>query len=300
MTSPDTKTPSELRDPRLRVFMNLQAFSDMPQHANGLEAIRDAGYDGVQFTQPLDHARKDEALKLGLGVCGSGRVNTPAETAPLAKEAREAGLECLTLHVGWGTENDDKAMALIDSVLEASAKYSIRLYPETHRATILQDPWRTVQFLLRFPELELNGDFSHWYTGTEMVYGGFENKLEFIRPALDRIGFLHGRIGNPGSMQIDIGDGSVEGRPCVAHFRALWTESFFGFLMRRPLFDRFCFAPELLGPEFYYARTFGGREESDRWEQSQVLVRIACECFREARRRWESLNHLSDISVTAG
>jgi sugar phosphate isomerase/epimerase len=282
---------TETRDSRLRVFMNLQAFGDMPQHANGLKGIRDAGYDGVQFSQPLDRTGKDEALGLGLGVCGSGRVNTPANAAPLAKEAREAGLECLTLHVGWGTETDDEAAALIDSVLSASAQFSIPLYPETHRATIFQDPWRTVRFLQKFPDLEFNGDFSHWYTGTEMVYGGFENKMEFFRPVLGRIGFLHGRIGNPGCMQVDIGDGSVDGRPYVAHFRTLWTASFHGYLSRRPLCDQFCFTPELLGPEFYYARLFGGHEESDRWEQSLVLVRIARECFAEARRSWESQNH---------
>jgi sugar phosphate isomerase/epimerase len=288
MTPSDTNTSNEIRDPRLRVFMNLQAFDDMAQQAKGLKAIRGAGYDGVQFSQPLDHARKDEALGLGLGVCGSGRVNTPAEAAPLAKEAHEAGLECLTLHVGWGTESDDEAAALIESVLSASAKFSIPLYPETHRATIFQDPWRTVHFLQRFPELEFNGDFSHWYTGTEMVYGGVENKMEFFRPVLGRIGFMHGRIGNPGCMQVDVGDGSADGRPFVAHFRALWTESFLGYLLRRPLSDRFCFTPELLGPEFYYARLFDGREETDRWEQSLVLVRIAQECFAEARRRWKS------------
>jgi sugar phosphate isomerase/epimerase len=291
MTPPDATAPGELRDPRLRVFMNLQSFADMAQAAQGLAAVRDAGYDGVQLGWQVDRGQMQEAEALGLGVCGSGRVNTPAEAAPLAKEAREAGLECLTLHVGWGTENDDEAAALIGSVLDASAKHSIPLYPETHRATIFQDPWRTVQFLKRFPELEFNGDFSHWYTGTEMVYGGFENKMEFFRPVLGRIGFLHGRIGNPGCMQVDIGDGSAEQRPYIAHFRTLWTESFLGFLVRRPLSDRFCFTPELLGPEFYYARTFGGREESDRWEQSLVLVRIAQECFAKARRRWESQNH---------
>jgi sugar phosphate isomerase/epimerase len=263
----------------------------MPQQANGLKAIRDAGYDGVQFGWQFDRAQLDEARQLGLGVCGSGRVNTPAEAAPLAKEAHEAGLDCLTLHVGWGTENDDEAAALIAAILDASAQFSIPLYPETHRATIFQDPWRTVQLLQRFPELEFNGDFSHWYTGAEMVYGGFENKMEFFRSVLGRIAFLHGRIGNPGSMQVDIGDGSVDGRPYVAHFRTLWTESFHGFLTRRPLCDRFCFTPELLGPEFYYARLFGGREESDRWEQSLVLVHIARECFAEARKRWEAPNH---------
>lgn len=278
---------AEQHDPRLRIFMNIQALDSMPQKPpGGLQAVRDAGYEGVQFIQPLDSVRKNEALALGLGVCGSGRVNTPEEAAPLAKEAREEGLECLTLHVGWGTENDDDTDRLIGSVLDAATKYSIPLYPETHRATIFQDPRRTVQFLARFPELEFNGDFSHWYTGTEMVYGGFENKLEFMRPVLGRIGFLHGRIGNPGSMQVDIGDGSPEGRPYVDHFRALWTESFLGFLRRRPLLDRVCFAPELLGPEYYYARVFGNREESDRWQQSVVLVRIARECFAEAHRRW--------------
>lgn len=287
-TRHDANTTAAAHDARLRVFMNLQAFDDMGEAAQGLAAIRDAGYDGVQLTQPLDHARKDEALRLGLGVCGSGRVNTPAEAGPLAREAREAGLECLTLHVGWGTEGDDEAAALIDSVLEAAAQFSVPLYPETHRATIFQDPWRTVQLLRRFPGLEFNGDFSHWYTGTEMVYGGFENKVEFFRPVLGRIGFLHGRIGNPGSMQVDVGDGSAAGRPHVAHFRALWTESLLGFLRRRPVRDRFCFTPELLGPEFHYARLIGDREESDRWEQSLVLAGMARECFAEARRRWQA------------
>lgn len=282
---------TDARDLRLRVFMNLQAFGDMSQQANGLKAIRDAGYDGVQLGWQIDRAQLDEARRLGLGVCGGGRVNAPDEAGPLAKEAHEAGLECLTLHVGWGTENDGEAAALIDSVLAASAKFSIPLYPETHRATIFQDPWRTVKFLAQFPELEFNGDFSHWYTGTEMVYGGFENKMEFFRPVLGRIGFLHGRIGNPGCMQVDVGDGSGEARPFVAHFRALWTASFHGYLSRKPLCDRICFTPELLGPEFYYARLFDGREETDRWEQSLVLVRIARECFAEARRSWESQNH---------
>ncbi len=279
---------TQARDQRLHCFMNLQAFADMPKRPSGsLQTIRDAGYDGVQLMHPIDDAVKKGARDIGLGICGSGRVNTPDEAGPLAKEARDGGLECLTLHVGWGTENDEEAAALIGAVLEASAKHSIPLYPETHRATIFQDPWRTVQFLARFPELEFNGDFSHWYTGTEMVYGGFETKLEFIRPVLGRIGFLHGRIGNPCCMQVDVGDGSTGGRPYVGHFRALWTESFLGFLRRRPLFDRFCFAPELLGPTYYYARTFEGQEESDRWQQSLVLIGIAQECFAEARRRWE-------------
>jgi hypothetical protein len=262
--------------------MNIQALDGLPQHDDPLRSIREAGYDGVQFIHPIAHALKDEALRLGLGVCGSGRVNSPAEAAPLAQEGKLAGLECLTLHLGWGMEDDDEAARLIHAVLDASAKYSIALYPETHRATIFQDPWRTLQFLKRFPSLEFNGDFSHWYTGAEMVYGGFENKLALIRPVLERVSFLHGRIGNSGCMQVSVDDGVNEEQPYVAHFRALWTEAFTGFLKRRPASDTICFTPELLGPSIFYARTFHGLEESDRWQQSLVLVRIARECFQEA------------------
>jgi sugar phosphate isomerase/epimerase len=263
--------------------MNLQALDSMPRTPEGgLAALREAGYDGVQFGQPLDRPRKQEAMRLGLGVCGGGRVNTPGEVAPLAKEASDEGLECLTLHVGWGTEDDEEAARLIAAVLEASAKYSVPLYPETHRATIFQDPWRTKKFLAQFPRLEFNGDFSHWYTGTEMVYGGFDTKMDFIRPVLQRVGFIHGRIGNSCCMQVDVGDGDADGRPFVSHFRALWTESFAGFLRRRGAAAHICFTPELLGPEFFYARTFGGQEESDRWEQSLVLAYIARECFADA------------------
>lgn len=279
-------------EPSLRCYMNLLALDGLPQFAvNPLQGIRDAGYDGVQFIHPLSLKLRDEALRLGLGVCGSGRVNEPLDAEPLAREARLSGMECLTLHVGWGMESDEQAAALIGAVLEASAKHSVPLYLETHRATIFQDPWRTLQFIARFPQIEFNGDFSHWYTGGEMVYGGFEKRLEFIRPVLSRIAFLHGRIGNPGCMQVDIGDGSSEGRPYVSHFRALWTESFAGFLRRRPAADTFCFAPELLSPVIYYARTFEGREESDRWQQSLVLVRIAEECFQEAKKLCREEGH---------
>jgi hypothetical protein len=43
------------------------------------------------------------------------------------------------------------------------------------------------------------------------------------------------------------------------------------------------FAAELLAPGIFYARTFQGMEESDRWQQSLLLTQIARECFAEAQ-----------------
>jgi len=282
----------------LRCYLNLMSLEDLPAFSTApktrepealFAAIREAGYSGVQFTAPATPAERAACTRLELGYASSGRVNTPAEMAPLAERFADEGVECATLHIGWGMEDDDDASHLIEAVLAASDRSRVPLYVETHRATIFQDPWRTVQFVKRFPELRFNGDFSHWYTGLEMVYGGFENKLEFIRPVLERVRFIHGRIGNPGSMQVDIGDGDTDRHPYVGHFRDLWTQAFRGFLGSASHGDYILFVPELLSPGIYYGRLLrqvSGElvEECDRWEQSLVLCRIAAASFAAAHQ----------------
>src|SRR5690348_14780277 len=88
--------------------------------------------------------------------------------------------------------------------------------------------WRTVKLTESIPYIRFHGDFSHCYIGHEMVYGEIENKLPFLQPVFDRTRAMHDRIGNPGCMQVDIGDDM--GRPYVDHFKEMWTRAFNGFL----------------------------------------------------------------------
>ncbi|MGJ5814175.1 hypothetical protein [Paludibaculum fermentans] len=243
-----------------------------------LESIREAGYVGVQFDVVYTAEELTRCRALGLQAAASGRVNLPEEAEPLAARLSGDGFPCATLHVGWGLEDDSQAARLIESVLEASVRHTIPLHIETHRATIFQDVWRTVGFLDRFPQVTVNGDFSHWYTGLEFVYGGFETKLAFIEPVLRRVRFLHGRIGNPGSMQV-----AIEGEPpYVRHFRQMWTRAMAHY---PPDTGPLYFVPELLAPRIYYGRLLpDGREECDRWQQSLLLCELARRCFAEAGR----------------
>ena len=268
--------------------MNELAMTEMkiPGKA-ALESIREAGYEGLQAGDQLSRESLHVCRHLGLSVAGSGRVNVPADADTVAAKMVDCGFVGGTLHVGWGMEDETQACALIEAVLKASEKHKLPLYIETHRATIFQDIWRTVQFVKRYPEIRINGDFSHWYTGQELVYGGFENKFNFLAPVLERVRFLHGRIGNPGSIQVDIGYGKVEGQPFVGHFRRLWIAAMQGFLKTAVPGDYLTFSPELLAPGIYYARLVrdaAGKlhEECDRWLQSLVLCRIAKECFEKA------------------
>ncbi|MBC8101043.1 MAG: hypothetical protein H7Z41_00465 [Cytophagales bacterium] len=248
-----------------------------------LAAIRSAGFTGLQGGDPA------ACRAVGLIPSGSGRVNAAGEAAPLARRLRDQGFDCATLHVGWGLEDDAPVHRIVEDILSASAGERFPLYIETHRATITQDLWRTVKLVERFPEIRFNGDFSHWYTGLEMVYGGMEEKLSFLAPVFERVRYLHGRIGNPGCIQVIVqgpGDTSLY----VAHFRELWTMSMMGFLRDAKPGDYLTFAPELLGPSIFYARTFPDAagtpvEEGDRWEQALIYAQIAQECFEAAKQR---------------
>jgi sugar phosphate isomerase/epimerase len=287
-----TTSQSAPARPQLRRYITMQSVEGMPafsgvSHSAMLDAIQDAGYHGVQFgdAHPADGIA--DCLRRGLGMAQFREIRLPSDAEPSAASLAAVGAECGIVHLGYGLEDDAEADRLIDAVIVAAEKHNVPLYVETHRATLMQDMWRTVQFVHRFPALRFNGDFSHWYTGQEMVYGDFNRKLRFIGPVLERVRFLHGRIGNPGCIQVDLGDGNGQQHPYIAHFKQLWTLAFAGFLASAAPTDFICFTPELLHPEIYYARLFRnskGRlvEESDRWTQSLLLARIAEDCFADA------------------
>ena len=285
---------SSSKPPRLRIDINGSNVFGLPSYTSAprgddraiLHAVKAAGFEGVQTG-----AKAKLCRELGLRVTASGRINTPAEADLRAAEAKANEADCLTVHVGCGIENDDEIDRLVDATLRASEKHTLPIYIETHRATITDDMWRTVQLTKRFPEIRFNGDFSHWYTGHEMVYGDIEAKWKFIQPVVDRVRFIHGRIGNPGCMQVDIGDPRHPPVPQhVEHFKEMWTRSFVAFLKSANPGDYICFTPELLGSSNFYARTLRNAageivEEGDRWQQAIVYADLARACWEEAVKR---------------
>jgi hypothetical protein len=284
--------------PRLKIYLNMGTLTDLPAESSwprleggeALAFLKQAGFEGVQDG--------DAGLcrAAGIGSAASGRVDKPGEAGELAKRFKELGHEACTLHVGTGFEDDAQMDQLVGAVLEASARFDFPMYIETHRATITQDVWRTIQLARRLPEVRFNGDFSHYYTGQELVYGDIEAKWRMMGPIFERVRFMHGRIGSPGCMQVDIGEGrspvaqAFGNHDFLAHFREMWTRAMQGFLATAQSDDYLVFAPEILAPAIYYARKFAGsdgklREESDRYAQALVYARIARDCFAEARRR---------------
>lgn len=243
-----------------------------------LTALRMARFSGLQA--PLGWAADVRSAGLRFATCG--RANTPAEVAAFAREA--SGAHFVTLHLGWGLESDDEMDALARAVLDAQEACGIPILPETHRATMLQDIWRTLRLLERFPSLRLNLDASHIYCAGEFPYRGFEANLDLVHPILARAGCFHGRVSNGQIMQAPLTD------PCYAenvrHFAVLWNESMSAWKAQAQPGDTLTFIPELGPPSSGYALTVpdvampnGRRELSDRWAEMQALGRLARALF---------------------
>ncbi|MDA3960494.1 MAG: hypothetical protein PF961_06870 [Planctomycetota bacterium] len=280
------RPPSATTQPRLRCDLNLGTLSDLPDWSTGPRgddravrtSLKAAGFDGIQGHDP------QLCAELGLTCTASGRVDSPDQALPVALANRDAGFALTTLHVGTGFEDDATIDRLCEAIVAASAESDHQLLIETHRATITTDIYRTVRLAERHPDIRFNGDFSHWYTGHEMVYGDWEAKLAFIAPMLERVDYFHGRIGNPSHMQVAItGEESY-----VDHFRELWTRAMAAWIDRAAPGAELGFAPEILPPAIHYARCFPDaagqpREESDRWQQALLYCDIARACFAHAQ-----------------
>jgi len=292
--------------PKLRVYLNLDNLTGLRADtvwpgltgADRDERLLADGFEGIQLTT-------DEPYPGPLPYVGLDRINLPGDADPVIAKHAARGDACVTLHAGWGLEDDDEVSRLVEAILAASEKHNLPAFLETHRATITQDIWRTVQIAKRFPELRFNGDFSHYYCGQELVYGDWETKLAFLAPIFARVGFMHGRIASPGCIQVPI-DADLDARPLQAHgpvnylvhFKELWTRAMLGFLRNARPGDVLIFAPELLFGEIYYARLFpdgsapdaAGKliEETDRYAQALLCKDLARACFREAQQRFRS------------
>lgn len=248
----------------------LPAWTSGPVDAGAMfHAAVAAGYEGMQVPLP---GFVPSARAAGLErVSGLGPARSPDEVAAAVGDWADAGVDAVVLHLGTGFETDHEATALVEAVQRAQAEHPLDVLVETHRATLTQDPARTLRLVEAAPDLRFCGDLSHWYTGVELVYGDLDDKLERLAPVLERVRMLHGRISDPGCIQVAVEP--EDGSDHVDHFRRMWRAVLAG--CEAAGVGELPFVVELLPASAHYARTVdrgdGPTEEVDRWAQADVL-----------------------------
>jgi hypothetical protein len=274
---------------RLSVHLNegtllgLPAWSSVPRNSSqdvDFEQIRREGFCGLQ-----SYAPNDRAIEAGLLSSGMARIVDASSCDDVVCQHKAWDFEVSTVHLGTGFESDTESYRLVEALLKAAAKHDHPVYVETHRATITQDPVRTLDLVAKFPELRFNADLSHWYTGLEMRYGDFEAKLDRLQPVFDRVRYMHLRMGHSCEMQVPLPQ--LRNHGAWQDYLALWKRSMTGFLASAQKSEQLIVAPELLparvlhqGREFAlnYARLRDPSdpysEYSDRWTEALELKAI--------------------------
>lgn len=283
--------------PRLLVYAHSWGLLDLPRAGapwspdEALDRVVAAGFHGVQAEPSAGRAILDRGLRFAAG----GRANHVAEIDELVARSADAGAHCVTIHLGWGDETDEAIDRLVHGVLDAADRYRTAACIETHRATAVQDLWRTNRLIDRIPEIRFNGDYSHYYVANEVPYRGFAPFRQQMEAVLERTAFFHGRVSNGQSIQVSIADPAHHAH--LENFQELWRAAMQHWRERAQPGDVLPFVPELGPPSSGYAVTFLNermerQEIADRWQETLLLKEIA-------QALWNSLNENASVSRSA-
>ena len=170
------------------------------------------------------------------------------------------------------------SLAEITEIVKTGARLAadngIGYFVETHRNNFTETIPQTLALIEAVPDIAITADFSHFVVVGEFYGWEAEGALERLRPIMERVAHVHGRISNGEAVQVDVGEGEGdEGTP--AHFfTRLWAAIFERWRRDAKPGDVMPFTSEL-GPPRYAITLPDGREFSDRWEQSLVMKKLA-------------------------
>ena len=277
--------------PKLSVYLNLDNLVDLRADTiwPGLEGLaRYQTSDGRRLRGRATHTNDPPLAGAPMPHCGLDRINTPAEADTIAARHADRGDRCLTVHVGWGLEDDNEVFHLVEAVLDASDKASSAdLYRNASRDDHSGRVADCADHEENFPRFASTATSATTTAAWNSSMAIGPTKLDFMEPIFDesrlhawphRQSWLH-----PGIHRCQFRSGVRTGQrhsSYLDHFKELWTRAMLGFLRNAVPGDVLIFAPELLASTHFYARLIpdaSGQlvEESDRYSQALIYKDLA-------------------------
>ncbi len=181
----------------LKVFKSLWEWDGEWQ--SRLEAIAEAGYDGVEYLPPASDSEHAGFLgqldRLGLTFVAQVYSSDPDHASSFRERAlRAASLSPLLInsHSAADRMTLDEQLVFFEQALRVEQEIGIPIAHETHRGRAFFTPWQTAAVLKELPELKLGADFSHWAVACEAMP---EINDPDVRLAMQRAIHIHGRVG---------------------------------------------------------------------------------------------------------
>lgn len=95
-------------------------------------------------------------------------------------------------HSGLDSFTESEAIHFFHEALKIEKDFGIPISHETHRGRIFYNPWTTRNLLLKFPDLKICCDYSHWVTVCERL---LDHEEEILQLCAERCVHIHARVG---------------------------------------------------------------------------------------------------------
>lgn len=255
----------ELRHPDTSEFTAEQNFS----------RAAEAGFAGLCLDPAIDEVDASLALKplyeaYDLGCMVNAFPAKRSEMKPLLQMATELNACMVNVISTVMPLTPEGAVPVLRDWMQQAAQLDMPLLIETHRNSMLNDLYYTLQVIDAIPELRLCADLSHFVVDREFQTPLCERDQVYISRILERSDCLQGRIANAEQVQIQID--FPQHQQWVTLFKAWWKQGMAAWRERNSEQATFRFLCEL-GPPPYAITDANGYELSDRWLEALTIKR---------------------------
>jgi hypothetical protein len=163
----------------------------------GIEAVLFSEQEAVELKEILPRHR----LLFKAVLWTTGRSVEDQLVSLQALLTRALPLEPASISVigGYDGWTDDEAFRYFDHALKVEDRTGLTFSHETHRNSILFHPGITSRLLIKFPELKLVCDFSHWVLTCERL---LDDEIDMVRECGRHATHLHVRVGTEQAPQV--------------------------------------------------------------------------------------------------
>jgi sugar phosphate isomerase/epimerase len=233
--------------------------------------VKEAGYDGVEMSLPMDKRKQKRILDLveshGLKWIAQHWETGDPEPGGHLKSCERFLYNLASakpLFINSQTGRDFFGFEANRTILERAAAIAretgVRILHETHRGRFSFSTTSTLGFLEALPDLRLTADFSHWCAVSESY---LQDQPAAMRAAIERADHIHARVGFPQGPQVN-DPRAPEWEQALEHHLAWWDAIVAEH--RRRGSEALTITPEF-GPAPYMPELPYSREPlSDQWE----------------------------------
>ncbi len=252
-------------------------------HAENFQMIAEAGFDGVC----LDPAMSDlDTYRETVPLFDLYRLKSMVNLFPrrvremrplleFAKQVRAVKVNAIAQVMPVSVAG---AIPLVYRWLKDAEDLGVELLFETHRDSLLNDLYFTLEVLDAVPELMLTADLSHFVLEREFQLPLSHRDRGFLDRIHDRSDCFQGRVASREQIQIQLA--FPQHQPWVALFKELWRDGLRSW-RRRNAPDATCVFLCELGPPGYAITDAQGLELSDRWAEALTMKTWISEIWTE-------------------